>query len=236
VYYLRVYQPHHLVEQVAQLPSNVGNDPAHILPSEKRALDLEHRNRQISSLTQLHASFAAAAVGHASKPEVRAHLLWNLKHRCTSAGALSRLEANTRHSSGVRQSEQSHDRSRGPGPGHERCIQDTRYRARHEVMKECREQKSEFKGDPRKQQIARSPGLAHRPAPLTDPRERHERPSNEVSNNRHRQRWTPADTRRRPIPGQACCGAGSPHRDLASGRRGHASAASVAAASSNTSD
>ena len=44
--------------------------------------------------------------------------------------------------------------------------------------------------------------------------------SDEVSDNRHRQRWTPADTHGRSVPGQACCGAGSPRLYLASGRRG----------------
>jgi len=39
-------------------------------------------------------------------------------------------------------------------------------------------------------------------------------------NNRHRQRWTPADTRGRSAAGHACYGAGSPRRNLASGRRG----------------
>ncbi len=48
-----------------------------------------------------------------------------------------------------------------------------------------------------------------------------ERPSDELSDNRHRQRWTPADTHGWSAAGQACCGAGSPCRDLASGRRGH---------------
>ncbi len=42
-----------------------------------------------------------------------------------------------------------------------------------------------------------------------------------MSNNRHHQRWTPADTDGRSLPSQACRNAGSPHRDLASGRRGH---------------
>ncbi len=44
--------------------------------------------------------------------------------------------------------------------------------------------------------------------------------SDEVSDNRHRQRWTPVDTHGRSVPGQACCGAGSPRLYLASGRRG----------------
>ena len=44
--------------------------------------------------------------------------------------------------------------------------------------------------------------------------------SDEVSDNRDRQRWTPADTHGRSVPGQACCGAGSLHLYLASGRRG----------------
>ncbi len=37
---------------------------------------------------------------------------------------------------------------------------------------------------------------------------------------RHRQQWTPADADGRSFPGQACRRAGSPHRYLASGRRG----------------
>ena len=41
-----------------------------------------------------------------------------------------------------------------------------------------------------------------------------------MSNHRHRQRWTPADTHGRSIPAQACCAAGSPRQYLASGRRG----------------
>ncbi len=41
-----------------------------------------------------------------------------------------------------------------------------------------------------------------------------------MSNNRHRQQWTPADVNGRWFPGQACPRAGSRHRDLASGRRG----------------
>jgi hypothetical protein len=41
-----------------------------------------------------------------------------------------------------------------------------------------------------------------------------------MSDNRHRQWWTPADTGGRSVPGQACCGAGSPRGNLASGRRG----------------
>ena len=45
-------------------------------------------------------------------------------------------------------------------------------------------------------------------------------PSDELSHNRHRQRWTPADTHGRSAPGWACNGAGSPRRYLASGRRG----------------
>ena len=47
-----------------------------------------------------------------------------------------------------------------------------------------------------------------------------ERPSDEVSDNRHRQRWTPADTHGRPVAGQLSCDAGSPRLYLASGRRG----------------
>jgi hypothetical protein len=45
--------------------------------------------------------------------------------------------------------------------------------------------------------------------------------SDEVSDNRHGQRWTPADTHGQSVPGQACCDAGSPRLYLASGRRGH---------------
>lgn len=47
-----------------------------------------------------------------------------------------------------------------------------------------------------------------------------ERLSNQMSNNRHRQQWTPADTHGQSVPGHACCGAGSPRLYLASGRRG----------------
>ena len=47
-----------------------------------------------------------------------------------------------------------------------------------------------------------------------------ERPSDKVSDNRHGQRWTPVDTHGRSVPGQGCCGAGSPRLYLASGRRG----------------
>jgi len=47
-----------------------------------------------------------------------------------------------------------------------------------------------------------------------------ERPSDELSDNRHRQRWTPADTHGRSAAGHACCSAGSTRRNLASGRRG----------------
>ena len=47
-----------------------------------------------------------------------------------------------------------------------------------------------------------------------------ERPSDKVSDNRHEQRWTPADTHGRSVPGQGYCGAGSPRLYLASGRRG----------------
>lgn len=49
----------------------------------------------------------------------------------------------------------------------------------------------------------------------------HERPSDKVSDNHHGQRWTPADTHGRSSAGHPCCGAGSPRRYLASGRRGH---------------
>ncbi len=41
-----------------------------------------------------------------------------------------------------------------------------------------------------------------------------------MSNNHHRQQWTPADADGRCFPGQTCRSPGSPHRDLASGRRG----------------
>ena len=44
--------------------------------------------------------------------------------------------------------------------------------------------------------------------------------SNQVSNDRQRQQWTPADADGRSCPGQECLGAGSPHGELASGRRG----------------
>lgn len=49
----------------------------------------------------------------------------------------------------------------------------------------------------------------------------HERPSNQVSNNHHRQQWTPADDDGRYFRGQTCRSPGSPYRYLASGRRGH---------------
>jgi hypothetical protein len=42
-----------------------------------------------------------------------------------------------------------------------------------------------------------------------------------VSNNRLHHQWTPVDADGRLFPGQACRRAGSPHRYLASGRRGH---------------
>ena len=45
-----------------------------------------------------------------------------------------------------------------------------------------------------------------------------ERPSDKVSDNRHGQRWTPANTHGRSIPGQTCRGAGRPCLYLASGR------------------
>jgi hypothetical protein len=50
-----------------------------------------------------------------------------------------------------------------------------------------------------------------------------ERPSNGVSNNHHRQQWTPVDADGRWSPGQTRRAAGSWHRDLASGRRGRRS-------------
>ena len=46
------------------------------------------------------------------------------------------------------------------------------------------------------------------------------RPSNQVNNNHHRQRWTPADIDRRRFPGQICPSHDSRHLYLASGRRG----------------
>ena len=49
----------------------------------------------------------------------------------------------------------------------------------------------------------------------------HKRLSDQVSDNRLGQRWTPADTHGRSVAGQGCYGAGSPHLYLASGRRGH---------------
>jgi hypothetical protein len=61
-----------------------------------------------------------------------------------------------------------------------------------------------------------------RPPKQTPTTRAHERPSNQVSNNRHRQQWTPADADGRSFPGQACRSAGSLHHDLASGRRGQA--------------
>ncbi len=45
-------------------------------------------------------------------------------------------------------------------------------------------------------------------------------PSDEVSDNRHRQRWTPVDTCGRSAAGHACYDAGRPRRNLASGRTG----------------
>jgi Enoyl-CoA hydratase/isomerase len=47
-----------------------------------------------------------------------------------------------------------------------------------------------------------------------------QRLSDQVSDNRHRQRWTPADAHGRSIACHTCYGAGSPHRYLAWGRRG----------------
>jgi hypothetical protein len=46
-----------------------------------------------------------------------------------------------------------------------------------------------------------------------------ERPSDEVNDNRHRQRWTSVDTSGRSAAGHACCAAGSQRRNLASGRK-----------------
>ncbi len=47
-----------------------------------------------------------------------------------------------------------------------------------------------------------------------------ERPSDEQSDNRHRQRQTPVDMHGRSAAGHGCCRAGRPRRNLASGRRG----------------
>jgi hypothetical protein len=47
-----------------------------------------------------------------------------------------------------------------------------------------------------------------------------ERPSDKMTDNRHGQRWTLADTHGRSVLGKRCCGAGRPPLDLASGRRG----------------
>jgi len=52
-----------------------------------------------------------------------------------------------------------------------------------------------------------------------------ERPSDQMSDNRHRQRWTPADVDGRCFPGRTCRCPDSPPRDLASGRRGRRRAA-----------
>jgi hypothetical protein len=50
-----------------------------------------------------------------------------------------------------------------------------------------------------------------------------ERLSNQVSNNRHHQQWTSTDADGQSFPGQARRSARSPHRNLASGRRGRIS-------------
>jgi hypothetical protein len=71
--------------------------------------------------------------------------------------------------------------------------------------------------EPRRTQIHR---LGKRVGPASRSRPARERSSDKVSDNRQGQRWTPADTHGRPVPGQACCGAGSPRLYLASGRRG----------------
>ena len=50
----------------------------------------------------------------------------------------------------------------------------------------------------------------------------HNDTDDQASGNRHSQQWTPADIHGRSVPGHVCCGAGSPHRNLASGRRNRA--------------
>ena len=52
------------------------------------------------------------------------------------------------------------------------------------------------------------------------PRAARKRPSDKVSDNRHGQRWTSANICGWSVVGHACCSAGSPRRNLASGRRG----------------
>lgn len=47
-------------------------------------------------------------------------------------------------------------------------------------------------------------------------------PSNQMSNNHHRQQWTPVDIDGRCFPGQTRRSPGSRHHELASGRRGRA--------------
>ena len=63
--------------------------------------------------------------------------------------------------------------------------------------------------------------VMHRPSVLGEQAVLHaQRLSDQVSDNRHGRRRTPADIHGRSVPGQACCDAGSPGRYLASGRRG----------------
>ena len=50
----------------------------------------------------------------------------------------------------------------------------------------------------------------------------HKRPGDQMSDNRNRQQWTPADADGRSFPGQTCCRAGSPCPHLASGREADA--------------
>ena len=68
--------------------------------------------------------------------------------------------------------------------------------------------------------------LTHPPASADGTNRRRQLPRAQLrsyfraSNNRHRQRRTPADVYGRSCPGQERLGAGSPHGELASGRRG----------------
>ena len=63
--------------------------------------------------------------------------------------------------------------------------------------------------------------VMRRPSVLGEQAVHHaQRLSDQVSDNRHGQRWTPADIHGRSVAGHACCGAGSPRLNLASGRRG----------------
>jgi hypothetical protein len=63
--------------------------------------------------------------------------------------------------------------------------------------------------------------VMHRPSvPGNRPSAHVRRLSDKVSDNRHSQRRTPANTHERSVAGHACYGAGSPHLCLASGRRG----------------